>query len=51
MGVGIRDPKKTIPDPGVKKAPDPGTSTQFTVRINYIYRTPFENMKRKRNLL
>ncbi len=32
MGVGIQDPrsgirKKPIPDPGVKKAPDPGSAT------------------------
>jgi hypothetical protein len=24
-GFGIRDPEKPIPDPGVKKAPDPGS--------------------------
>jgi hypothetical protein len=27
LGSGIRDPKKPIPDPGIKKAPDPGSGT------------------------
>jgi hypothetical protein len=26
-GFGIRDPEKPIPDPGVKKAPDPVSAT------------------------
>ncbi len=26
FGSGIRDPNKTIPDPEVKKAPDPGSA-------------------------
>ncbi len=40
-GFGIRDPgsgKKLIPDPGVKKAPNPGSATlifHFTVFVNF----------------
>jgi hypothetical protein len=34
MGLGswIRDPEKPIPDPGVKKAPDPGSGSATLVR-------------------
>jgi hypothetical protein len=39
LGSGIRDPgseirKKPIPDPGVKKAPDPGSESATLVGIN-----------------
>ncbi len=31
---GIRDPEKPIPDPGVKKAPDPGSSATLCFIIS-----------------
>jgi hypothetical protein len=40
-GLGIRDPEKTysksrIPDPGVKKAPDPGSGSATLFSIVYV---------------
>jgi hypothetical protein len=32
-GFEIRDPEKPIPDPGVKKAPDPGSATLVSVNL------------------
>jgi hypothetical protein len=50
MGLGseIRDPEKTyfgswIPDPGVKKAPDPGSGSATLVQSTYFLR----NIKRR----
>jgi hypothetical protein len=34
-GFGIRDPEKPIPDPGGKKAPDPGSGSA-TLHKRYI---------------
>ncbi len=31
MGGGVRDPEKPIPDPGIKKAPDPATQPKAYV--------------------
>ncbi len=38
QGSEIRDPEKTIPDPGVKKVSDPGSGTATLV---YIHPPPF----------
>ncbi len=35
-GFGIRDPKKPIPDPGVKKEPDPGSGSATLVSSEYL---------------
>jgi hypothetical protein len=44
VGSGIRDPGSgknqfRIPDPGVKKAPDPGSRIRYTVRKININRS------------
>jgi hypothetical protein len=44
LGSGIRDPrsgirKKTIPDPGVKKAPDPGSGPATLVISIHNFRS------------
>jgi hypothetical protein len=41
LGSGIRDPEKTyfgfrIPDPGVKKAPDPGSGTACRLSVSEL---------------
>jgi hypothetical protein len=33
MGPEIQDPEKTIPDPGVKKAPDPGSESATLINF------------------
>ncbi len=48
-GFGIRDPEKIysgsrIPDPGSKRAPDPGSGTLRTVHIFQLLATNMEDM-------
>jgi hypothetical protein len=45
LGSGIRE--KPIPDPGVKKAPDPGSAT---LRKMLLFLKPPSNVSVKKNL-
>jgi hypothetical protein len=45
-GFGIRDPRSgknlfRIPDPGVKKAPDPGSGSATLIHMHHIYTVKF----------
>jgi hypothetical protein len=41
-GSEIRDPEKTYPDPGVKKAPDPGSGSATLIQIVHFLKKIIE---------
>jgi hypothetical protein len=52
LGSGLRDPEKTysgsgIPDPGVKKAPDPGSGSATLARKTKIKNRRYQNFKKR----